>query len=181
MLRTARLVLRRFRAEDHAPFAALNADPEVMAFFPTLLDRARSDALIARIEASFARDGFGIWAVEAAEGFVGMVGLARVPDDLPPAPAIEVLWRLGRAAWGRGYASEAAAACIRNGVEQAGIAEFVSFAVAENERSRRVMERIGMRHDPAGDFDHPRLPPGHSLRRHVLYRLSVAGGGYAVR
>lgn len=182
-LTSARLLLRRFRDDDRAAFAALNADPAVMEYFPAPLTRAQSDALIERIEANFRRDGFGVWAIEAAEAapLVGMAGLARVPDDLPCAPAVEVLWRLARPWWGRGYASEAARAAIGHGVARHGFREIVAFAVAGNRRSRRVMERLGMVHDPAGDFDHPRLAAESPLRRHVLYRLKAAGGADAVR
>jgi ribosomal-protein-alanine N-acetyltransferase len=181
MLVTARLVLRPFRAADHEPFAALNADPAVMEFFPNPLNRQQSDAIIARLTANRARDGFGVWAVEAAGAFIGMVGLARVPDDLPCAPAVEVLWRLHGAAWGQGYATEAARAAINDGLQQHGIAEIVAFTPTFNQRSQAVMRKLGMRHDPGDDFDHPRLAEGHRLRRHVLYRLKTGGGGDAVR
>ncbi len=181
MLLTERLLLRRFRDDDRGPFAALNADPEVMEFFPNPLNPAQSDALLARINENFNRDGFGIWAVEAAGSLIGMVGLARVPADLPCAPAVEVLWRLAKPGWGHGYATEAASAAIKDGAQRYGIKEFVAFTAEPNQRSQAVMQRLGMTRDPEADFDHPRIAAGHRLRRHVLYRLQTDGGQDAVR
>ncbi len=175
-LRTARLVLRRWRMADRAPFAALNADREVMAYYPAPLDRAASDAAAERIEAHWAARGFGLWAVEVpgADEFAGYVGLAVPGAGLPFAsaqvPPVEVGWRLARACWGRGYAAEAARAALDDGFGRLGLAEVVSFTAAGNARSRAVMERLGMRRDAAEDFDHPALPEEHALRRHVLYR-----------
>ncbi len=168
-LSTPRLVLRRWRPEDRAPFAALNADPEVMEHFPAPLSRAESDAFVDRIEAGFAEHGFGLWAVEvvATGEFVGFTGLSR-PRFMP---GVEVGWRLARPAWGHGYASEAARAAVRHGFEAVGLPEIVSFTVPANVRSHAVMRRIGMTRDPDGDFDHPRVPEGSPLRRHVLYRI----------
>lgn len=181
MLSTARLRLRRFRDADRDAFAALNADPEVMEFFPNPLNRQQSDALLDRINANFDRDGFGIWAVEAAGTLIGMVGLARVPAELPCAPAVEVLWRLARAGWGHGYATEAASAAMNDGAQHHDLKEIVSFAAAPNQRSQAVMRRLGMVRDPDGDFDHPRLAAGHRLRRHVLYRWRTDGDRHAIR
>jgi RimJ/RimL family protein N-acetyltransferase len=174
-LRTERLRLRRWCDADRAVFAELNADPRVREFFPSLLTRAQSDAEADRIEAHFERHAFGLWAVErlASPGFIGMVGLATVPTGLAPAPATEIGWRLAHAQWGRGFASEAARACLRHAFETLGLAEVVSFTSAINLRSRAVMERIGMQRDSAGDFAHPRVPEG-PLRLHVLYRLCAA-------
>jgi len=180
VLLTDRLMLRPFWDDDFARFAAINADPEVMEFFPKPLTRDESDAFIARIMVHFAREGFGFWAVEAPGGvcpLVGMVGVQRVPADLPCAPAVELSWRLGRAWWGRGYATEAARAAIADAASRCGLRDFVAFTAASNARSRAVMERLGMTRDPAEDFDHPRVPEGHGLRRHVLYRLRVPGAG----
>jgi len=172
-LRTGRLLLRRWRAADREPFAALNADPEVMRHFPGPLSRTASDELVDRIEAGFDADGYGLWAVELADGdgFVGFTGLTRVTFDAPFTPAVEVGWRLARAAWGRGYATEAARAAMRFGFTGAGLREIVSFTAPGNVRSRAVMQRLGMTYDPADDFDHPRLSQGHPLRPHVLYRI----------
>lgn len=175
-LTTRRLVLRRWRESDREPFAALNADPEVMRYFPAPLTRAESDALVERAARHFDEHGFGPWAVEVIGGppFIGFVGLSNVAFAAPFTPAVEAGWRLRREAWGRGYAAEAAAAALEYGFGALGLAEIVSFTVPANLRSRRVMERVGMRRDAGGDFDHPRLPPGDPLRRHVLYRAGVA-------
>ena len=174
-LRTERLLLRRWRARDREPFAALNADPAVMEHFPAPLDRDASDALVAAIEAGFERHGFGLWALEPREGgeLLGFTGLAVPAFEAHFTPAVEIGWRLARPAWGYGYATEAARAALEFGFEQAKLNEVVSFTAAGNLRSRAVMERLGMSHDPADDFDHPSLPPGHPLERHVLYRVGV--------
>jgi len=173
-LETERLRLRPWRAADRAPFAALNADPVVMEFFPSPLTRQESDAFVDRIERHFETHGFGLWAVELPGElpFVGFVGLAVPSFEAPFMPCVEVGWRLARAAWGRGIAPEAARAAVDFGFEEPGLDGVVSFTSTINLRSRRVMEKIGMRHSPAEDFDHPALPAGHRLRRHVLYRLS---------
>lgn len=172
-LTTERLLLRGWRASDREPFAALNADPEVMAHMRAPLDRAGTDELVDRIEAGWREHGFGLWAVEArADGrFVGFVGLSRPNFEAHFTPAVEVGWRLARDAWGHGYATEAAAAAVEFGFDVLGLTEIVSFTVPANSRSRGVMERLGMTHDPADDFDHPRLEAGDPRRRHVLYRL----------
>jgi len=171
-LQTERLVLRRWRPDDHELFAALNADPVVMEHFARPLSRDESDAMAAMVDAAFDQEGFGLWAVEApgVALFLGFVGLNRVPFQAPFTPAVEVGWRLAREHWGQGYATEAARAAMDFGFGPLGLDEIVSFTVPANHRSRRVMERLGLTHDPADDFDHPRLPDGHPLRRCVLYR-----------
>jgi RimJ/RimL family protein N-acetyltransferase len=175
-LRTDRLLLRGWRPEDRAPFAALNADPAVVEFLPGALDRDASDALAARCEEHWAHEGFGLWAVEVpgVAPFVGFLGLSRATFDAPFTPAVEVGWRLARAAWGHGYATEAGRAALGFGFEARGQDEIVSFTTRSNARSRRVMERLGMRHDPADDFEHPGLAVDGPLRPHVLYRLRRA-------
>jgi ribosomal-protein-alanine N-acetyltransferase len=175
-LTTPRLRLRRWQACDREPFAALNADPRVMEHFPALLTRAESDALADRIEAHFAQHGYGLWAVEILGGapFIGFVGLSYPRFEARFTPCVEIGWRLAAEHWGHGYATEAARAAVAYGFEALGLAEILSFTVPANVRSRRVMEKLGMRHDPAEDFDHPLLPPGHPLSRHVLYRLGRA-------
>jgi RimJ/RimL family protein N-acetyltransferase len=175
-IRTSRLLLRRWSAADRAPFAAMNADPEVMEHFPSVLSRQESDALTDRIEAHFAERGFGAWAVEVpgTAAFVGYVGLAVPRFEAPFTPCVEIGWRLAREFWGRGFATEAARAALAFGFEQVGLQEIVSFTVPGNLRSRHVMEKIGMTHDPRDDFDHPGLPEGHRMRRHVLYRCRAA-------
>ncbi|MDA0563478.1 GNAT family N-acetyltransferase [Streptomonospora sp. S1-112] len=172
-LRTARLILRPWRPEDREPFARLNADPRVMEHFPAPLTRAQSDALADRIEARMAAEGFGLWAVEVAAtgAFIGFTGLSRPAFTAHFTPAVEVGWRLAHHAWGQGCATEAATAAVHHGFTRAGLGEIVSFTAVDNLRSQAVMRRLGMTRDPADDFDHPDLPPGHRLRRHVLYRL----------
>lgn len=174
-LPTARLLLRRWRDADRAPFAALNADPAVMEHFPSTLTAAESDAFADRVRARFDADEVGLWAVEvrATGEFVGFTGLARPWFDAHFTPAVEVGWRLARSAWGHGYATEAARAALADGFTRVGLAEIVSFTTTTNARSQAVMRRIGMTHEPADDFDHPGLPAGHPLRRHVLYRLDA--------
>jgi len=169
-IRTERLLLRRWRLSDRRAFADLNADPRVMEHFPSVLTTAESDATIDRIQAHFERHGFGLWAVEVCDQipFIGFVGLAVPPFEASFTPCVEVGWRLIAQSWGNGYATEAARAAVAFGFGPLGLQEILSFAVPENVRSRRVMERLGMTHDPADDFDHPAHP---SRRRHVLYRL----------
>jgi RimJ/RimL family protein N-acetyltransferase len=171
---TPRLRLRGWRDEDREPYSALNADPEVMAHFPTTLTRATSDMLVDLTIEGWAANGFGLWALERREDgrFLGFTGLSRPSFEAHFTPAVEVGWRLARHAWGHGYATEAARAALAFGFGTVGLDEIVSFTVPGNIRSRAVMERLGMRHDSTDDFDHPKLPPGHPLRRHVLYRLS---------
>lgn len=171
VLRTERLLLRQWRPSDRDPWAALNADPEVMAHFPSTLSREESDRWAevnaARIEAR----GWGLWAVEVDGGapFIGFVGLEEPGFDAPFTPCVEVGWRLARAHWGQGYAPEAARAALEHGFTDLDLREIVSFTAVGNAPSRRVMEKIGMSLD--GEFDHPRLS-GHALERHVLYRIA---------
>jgi RimJ/RimL family protein N-acetyltransferase len=173
VLRTERLLLREWRAQDRAPFAALNADPHVMEHFPAGLTRRLSDALARRCERHFERHGFGPWAVEVpgVAPFIGFVGTTVPEFEAHFTPCVEIGWRLAAEHWGQGYATEAALASARHAFEVVGVEQLVSFTVPQNVRSEAVMRRIGMTHDPADDFDHPRLPPGHPQRRHVLYRL----------
>jgi ribosomal-protein-alanine N-acetyltransferase len=173
-MRTQRLLMRRWQPADRAPFAAMNADPEVMAHFPNLLDRAASDAFVDRVEAGFAEHGFGLWALQRLETaeFIGFTGLNVVRFAEHFTPAVEVGWRLCRAAWGQGLATEAGRQALAVGFGDHGLAEIVSFTATGNAASRAVMHRLGMTRDSAGDFDHPSVPAGHRLRRHVLYRLS---------
>lgn len=170
---TERLLLRRWRDADREPFAALNADPEVMEHFPAPLSREASDAVVDRSVAAMSEQPWGLWALEVriSGQFIGFTGLAVPRFDAAFTPCVEIGWRLTRAAWGQGYAAEAARAALATAYGPAGLTEVVSFTAQGNVRSRRVMERLGMSHDPADDFDHPLLPTGHRLRRHVLYRL----------
>jgi RimJ/RimL family protein N-acetyltransferase len=175
-LRTDRLVLRQWRDEDLEPFAALNADPETMRYFPAPPSREQSDALAEHARRQIEEEGWGLWAVEVDGGarFIGFVGLARPSFEEHFTPAVEVGWRLAREHWGQGYATEAGRAAVAFGLGELGLEEIVSFTSVLNEPSWRVMERLGMSHDPVDDFDHPRVPVGHPLRRHVLYRLARA-------
>lgn len=173
-LRTARLVLRQWCEADFGSFAALNADPQVMRYFPAPLTREQSDALAERASTVIAERGWGLWAVEVVEDaqFIGFVGLAEPRFEAHFTPAVEVGWRLAHEQWGKGYATEAARAAVAFGFDELGLDEIVSFTSVINERSRWVMERLGMTHDEADSFDHPLLPGGHPLRPHVLYRKS---------
>jgi RimJ/RimL family protein N-acetyltransferase len=175
---TQRLRLRQWTATDREPFAALNADPRVMEFFPATLSREQSDAVAARIESNIAGRGFGLWALEKrAEGeFIGFVGLSVTPPALPFPPSVEIGWRLAFEHWGKGYATEAARQCLRVGFQLLGFSEIVSFTAVGNLRSRAVMERLGMR--VAGTFEHPLVPQASHLRRHCLYRLSGEHHGH---
>ena len=173
-LRTERLRLRRWLPSDLEPFAELNADPKVSEFLPTVLARVQSDAFVARAEAHFDEHGFGLWAVEILDGaeFAGFVGLSTPRFEAHFQPSVEIGWRFGAKHWGRGYATEGARAALSFGFDVLRLDAIVSFTVSANTRSRRVMEKIGMTHDPADDFDHPLLAEGHPLRRHVLYRIA---------
>jgi RimJ/RimL family protein N-acetyltransferase len=172
-LATPRLILRRWRETDRPPFALLNADPAVMAFFPALLSPEESDRFIERIEVHFDRYGYGLWAAELREspGCIGYIGLWMLSFKAHFTPAVEIGWRLAAEHWGRGLPTEGAREVLRFGFEEAELKEIVSCTAVANIRSRRVMEKIGLTHDPRDDFDHPGLPEGHPLRRHVLYRL----------
>jgi len=171
---TERLILRQWRDSDRQPFQDMNADPRVMEFMPGLLAPEDTDELIRRIELHFQRHGFGPFAAELCEdqSFLGYIGLYVPTFDAPFTPAVEIGWRLAAGHWGRGLATEGARAVLRYAFEDLGLDSLVSFTVPQNIRSIRVMEKLGMTHDPSGDFDHPRLPEGHVLRRHVLHRLN---------
>lgn len=173
-----RLLLRPWRADDVEPFVALNADPEVMRHYPAPLSRDESLATLDRLRAHFESHGFGLWAVELAAqpGLLGFVGIMRPSFTAhftsPAQPCIELVWRLQRSAWGHGYASEGARLSAAHAFTVLGVDEVVAMTVPANTRSRAVMQRLGMQRKPEDDFEHPRLPEGHPLRRHVLYRLS---------
>lgn len=180
-LTTERLILRHWRESDREPFARWNADPRVMEFMPHVLSREESDSLADRIYAHFRQRGFGLCAVELRQNgsFIGFIGLNVPSFEAPFTPCVEIGWRLGADYWGQGLATEGAREIVRYGFEILGLEALVSFTVPANARARRVMEKLGMTHNPADDFDHPRLPEDHPLRRHVLYRLhrSAWGGG----
>jgi RimJ/RimL family protein N-acetyltransferase len=172
-LSNGRVCLRRWRDEDREAFAAMNCDARVMEFFRSCLSRVESDAMVDRIEKHFGEHGFGLWAVEVpgVAPFVGFAGLDVARFSAHFTPCVEVGWRLAFAHWGHGYATEAARLALGYAFGPLALSDVVSFTSAANSRSRAVMERLGMRRDPAEDFDYPSLPEGHPLRRHVLYRL----------
>ncbi len=174
VLHTDRLALRPWLLADREPFARINRDPAVMEFMPDLLSREESDSLVDRIEAHFEQHEFGLWAAELRDSrqFIGYVGLAIPRFQAAFTPAVEIGWRLAAAVWRQGLATEGAKAVVRCAFEDLRLPALVSFTVPANLASRRVMEKIGMTHDAGEDFDHPLLPEGHALRRHVLYRLS---------
>jgi RimJ/RimL family protein N-acetyltransferase len=179
-IRTARLVMRRWRESDREPYAALNADPVVMRYFPahlTLRDRAASDESIDRMEALFDAQGFGLWALEVAETaeFIGFTGLNPMPPGVPGAGGMEVGWRLAQRGWHQGYATEAARGAVDVAFRGVGLSELWSMTAVLNEPSQAVMRRIGM--TLYTHFEHPRIPPGHPVRPHVLFRLPAPGPG----
>ena len=171
---TERLHLRQWRPSDVEPFAAINADPRVMEFFPSTLSREATSAGVQRLQEQIASRGFGLWAVEvcASNQFIGFVGLQVTSAAFPFTPCVEIGWRLGFSHWGFGYASEAARGALRVGFEELGLQEIISFTAIHNRRSRAVMERLGMR-ESAETFEHPSVPEGNPLREHCLYRLSL--------
>jgi RimJ/RimL family protein N-acetyltransferase len=174
MIETARLILRPWRDSDLPLFAEQNADPVVMRFLGGVLTRAESDAYAARAETHFNETGFGKWAVEApgVAPFIGAVGLTRVTFEAPFKGAVEAAWRLHPRYWGQGYATEAARAAIEDAFTRCGLEEVVALTALDNLPSARVMEKLGMARTI--EFDHPKVPVGSSLRRHILYRLARA-------
>ncbi|MGH9518828.1 MAG: GNAT family N-acetyltransferase [Terriglobales bacterium] len=173
-LRTERLWLRGWRPGDLEAFCRLNADPEVMRYFPRVLTEEESRAEAARIAAHFERHAFGVWAVEipGVGEHAGFVGISVPAFEAHFTPCVEIGWRLAPEYWGRGFATEAARAVLEFGFGRLGLEEIVAFTVPANTRSRRVMEKLGMRCRPEDDFDHPRIAEGSPMRRHVLYRIS---------
>jgi RimJ/RimL family protein N-acetyltransferase len=177
-MRTERLVLRRWRNSDLRPFARLNADAQVMEFMPSVLSEHESNSLVERIEAHFQEHGFGLYAAEIQSNgqFIGYIGLSVPTFQAAFTPCVEIGWRLAREYWGQGLATEGARKIVRYAFEELNLQELASFTVPANTRSLGVMKKIGMTYDPKDDFDHPRLPVGHALRRHVLYRLAPQHG-----
>lgn len=173
LIKTDRLILRPWREEDLKEFADLNADPKVMEYFPSLLTTQESCDLARKISSNLEERGWGLWAVSVpgVADFIGFIGLSKPSFDAHFMPAIEVGWRLGFSHWGKGYATEGAKAALEYGFNVLNLKEIVSFTAAQNMRSRRVMEKIGMHHTSEDDFDHPNVSDGHSLKKHVLYRL----------
>lgn len=174
MLTTDRLILRQWREEDKEPFAAMNADEEVMRYFPSVQTREQSDRSVDRFRAHIDEYGFGLWAAVLREGgrFIGLVGIQHAPALVPCSPAVEVGWRLDRSVWGQGLAPEGARAALAYGFAAEGLNEIVSFTAAINTPSARVMEKIGMTRDKDGDFDHPMIAAGHRVQPHILFRIN---------
>ena len=176
MIATERLILRPWKNEDYLPYAEMNANPRVREFFPTILTREQSDAEIRYIQSAYERDGFTMFAAELIPTgeFIGFIGMVTMTFAVPsvPQPAVEIGWRLALKFWGKGYATEGARGVVRYAFETVKLKEIVAITVPTNIRSRRVMEKIGMKHFPELDFDHPRIPEGHALGRHVLYAIS---------
>lgn len=175
ILSTQRLILREWRDPDAAPYAALNADPRVREYFPSVLTKDQSDTEMGRIRAGYERDGFCMFAAEliSTGEFIGFIGIQTVTYTIPMVaqPTVEIGWRLAHAYWGKGLATEGAAAALRYALDAVKLPEIIAITVPNNVRSRRVMEKIGMKHHPELDFEHPRLPEGHPMRRHVLYAV----------
>lgn len=178
-LETPRLKLRQWKNDDFPVFAALNADPVVMEYFPNPLNESESNKMANRIQSDIAERGWGFWAVEEKRSgnFCGFVGLHTPISELPFSPCVEIGWRLGRAYWGKGYATEAANAALTVAFGNLGLNEVYSFTPVGNFRSRAVMERLGMI-NTSQDFEYPRIPTGHPLRRHVLYQLTKKQWGH---
>lgn len=175
-LTTKRLILRPWEFEDFKPFAQLNADPRVMEYFPSIMTSQESDQLALRIKEKLENNGWGMWAAALLDSnqFIGFIGLNEVSHASLPAPftpAVEIGWRLAFNHWGKGYATEGALAALKYGFEILKLDEIVSFTAVQNERSRKVMSKIGMHRDPKDDFDNPKIPEGHRIRKHVLYRI----------
>jgi RimJ/RimL family protein N-acetyltransferase len=172
MLQTERITLREWKDSDFAPFAAMNADAEVMRYFPGTSTKEESDNLARKFINHFAEHGFGLFATElkSTGEFIGFVGLNIPNFEAHFTPCVEIGWRLAKEHWNKGYATEAALAVIQYGFGELELKEIVSFTAVQNTPSRKVMEKIGMVHNPADDFDHPKLEAGHWLLRHVLYR-----------
>lgn len=173
VITTERLVLRPWKETDFTPFAAMNADPKVREYFPSILTRQESDESATVISEIIEKTGWGFWAVSApgVADFIGFIGLQPVPYEAHFTPAVEIGWRLAQEFWGKGYATEGAFATLQYGFETLKLAEIVSLTAVSNVPSRNVMQKIGMQRTPDDDFDHPKVPIGHKLRRHVLYRL----------
>jgi ribosomal-protein-alanine N-acetyltransferase len=173
MLETERLLLRRWKDSDREPFAKMNANPRVMEFFAGCLTREESDQFIDRAESDIENYGFGLFAAELKEtsAFIGFIGLHTTTFQAHFTPAVEIGWRIDEPYWRKGLATEGSRGVIEYAFKRLRLDALVSFTAPDNQSSRRLMERLGMTHNPADDFNHPRLPEGHRLRRQVLYRL----------
>lgn len=175
MITTDRIILRRWQQSDLVPFADMNADPDVMGFFERPLTREESDKSIERFSNGIEANGFGLWAAELKQdgSFIGFIGLEPVGPELPFGPTVEIGWRLQKRVWGQGLAPEGAKAVLAYGFEECGLMDVVSMTALVNKPSWRVMEKIGMKRDLDGTFDHPKVSDGHAVKRHCLYRISA--------
>lgn len=173
IIKTERLILRQWTDADLPLFAAMNADPDVMEFFPAPLSVEESNQLADKIQKELREKEYGLWAVEVPEvsQFIGFIGLHLANFDAPFCPCVEIGWRLAKEFWGKGYATEGAKAALEYAFNTLDLEEVLSFTAEINKRSRKVMQRLGMRHDPTGSFDHSMVPDGHPVKHHVLYRL----------
>lgn len=173
MITTERLILRSWREEDKEPFARMNANPEVMRYFPKTQTRSESDAVVERFKAHQEKYGYCFWAVEEKQSgdFIGFVGIFNSPFEAHFTPCVEIGWRLDPKFWGKGYATEAAHASLKYGFDEVGLDEIVALTTHNNKPSMAVMERIGMTREKSDDFNHPGLDVSHPLQPHVLYRL----------
>jgi 3-dehydroquinate dehydratase/shikimate dehydrogenase len=174
MIKTERLILRPWEESDLVPFAKINADSKVREYFPSVLSTEESNRSVEMMSDHIHKYGWGFWATSLKDTneFIGMIGLQNVFFTAPFTPAVEIGWRLAFDHWGKGYAPEGATAVLEYGFHSLNLDEIVSFTAAQNQRSQRVMEKIGMSHHPKDDFNHPNLPADHWLKRHVLYRIS---------
>lgn len=179
-LRTERLLMRRWRDADREPFAAMNSDPEVMRYFPAVMDRELSDRSVDRFEQRFEEQGFGLWALEllTTGEFIGFTGLNPMPEGVPGAGDQEVGWRLARRAWHKGYATEAARTALDVALQGVGLPRVWSITAVLNLPSQRVMQRLGL--EPVAVFDHPKIEAGHPIRPHVAYRIEAHGSEKAL-
>lgn len=169
-MRMETVALRQWKDEDFDAYAEMNANAEVMRYLPAPLSRFQASRMFIRMRRGIDARGWGTWAVEVDGVYAGMAGLNVPRRQLPFSPCTEVLWRFRREFWGRGIAFRAAALALDYGFSKIGVEEIVAFTTTQNLRSIRLMERLGLTRDLAGDFDHPAVPDGHPLRRHVLYR-----------
>jgi 3-dehydroquinate dehydratase / shikimate dehydrogenase len=173
-IETDRLILREWKEDDKVSFARINADPMIMEFFPRQLGEDDSNKLADRFQKHIEDHGYGFYAVELKKTgeFMGFAGLDNVDSKMPFAPAVEIAWRFDYGFWGSGYGTEAAMAILEHAFTKLKLKEIVGYAVHDNNRAIKLMEKIGMKHDPKGDFDYPGLPVGHPLGRFVLHRIT---------
>ena len=172
-LRTKRLILRQWKQDDYPLFYRINADPQIMKFYPRTLAEDESNKMADKLRDLISLRGWGLWAIETIEGneFIGFVGLHEPAYDLPVTPCVEIGWRLNKKYWGYGYATEAAEASLKYAFEELGLSEVYSFASLQNTKSCAVMQRLNM-FDTGNNFEHPNMPVGHELREHVLYKIT---------